>query len=145
MIYFDTSYLAKCYLTDRGYVEVRHLASQKQFVVCCEFGRLELISAIHRKLREKEITSKQYNIIQNQIELDEKNGIWIWFSLTSEFLKKTASKLRLLPASTYIRSSDALHLMCAAENNFKEIYSSDKHLLAAAPLFGLRGIDVISS
>jgi len=47
------------------------------------------------------------------------------------------------PSTTYLRAADALYLATAAEHGFTEIYSNDKHLLAAAPLFGLVGVNAI--
>jgi predicted nucleic acid-binding protein len=47
--------------------------------------------------------------------------------------------LKLAPASLYLRSGDAVHLATALEIGELEVWTSDRHMLAAAPHFGLIG------
>ena len=79
MIYFDTSYLAKCYLTERGSSEVKELAASDGKIACSAFGRIELASTFHRNLRQGSITPSEFRLIWKQYDHDEENRIWTWF------------------------------------------------------------------
>jgi predicted nucleic acid-binding protein len=143
VIYFDTAYVAKCYLNEHGSGEVRKLAAKAAQVACCAFGRLELAATLHRNLRDGAVTRPQYRVIVNQFDSDEANHIWTWLPVTPELLARAAEKFRSMKASTYLRSADALHLACALENGFKEVWTNDRHLLAAAAAFKIKGRNVI--
>jgi predicted nucleic acid-binding protein len=143
MIYFDTAYVAKCYLNEHGSDEVRKLAAASKRVACCAFGRIELSATIHRNLREGKITRQQSRVIFDQFDLDESNHIWTWLPLTPELLVAAAERFRVMKPSTYLRAADALHLACVLEHGFMEIFTNDRHLLAAATAFKIKGCNVI--
>jgi predicted nucleic acid-binding protein len=75
--------------------------------------------------------------------LDQQTNVVQWLALTPQVFSRAARSFRNLPPSVFLRSSDALHLACAAENGVANIYSNDRHLLAAAAHFGLTGINII--
>ncbi|MDQ6631965.1 MAG: type II toxin-antitoxin system VapC family toxin, partial [Verrucomicrobiota bacterium] len=85
------------------------------------------------------LTDQQAKEILQLFETDEQTGVWIGLSVDSSLLNATCVALEKFPSSHFLRSGDAIHLTCAQEHGFKEIYSSDKHLLAAASYFGLIG------
>lgn len=143
MIYFDTSYLAKCYVLENGSEEVRRLAAAQEQVACSAFGRVELVAAFHRKLREGEINQTEHAVLLNQLDLDDSQGLWTWLPVTAQLLSATAARISGLPADCFVRSADALHLTCARENGFQSIFSNDKHLLSAAHHFGINPENVI--
>jgi predicted nucleic acid-binding protein len=62
--------------------------------------------------------------------------------VTSELLEKTRKAVLDLPS--FVRSGDALHLACAEEHGFQEVYTNDRHMLQAAKHFHVTGVNVLS-
>ncbi len=143
MIYCDTAYLLKYYIDEPGSSEVRALIDIQTGVGSLSLGRLELAAAFHRKLRESTISPDAHRALAAQLSADNASGIWTWFDSTRELIETASKKLSSLPKKIFLRASDALHLVCAKEHGFREIYSNDKHLLSAAKHFGLKGRNVI--
>ena len=63
--------------------------------------------------------------------------------MNESLLSAVKELIRRLDRKVYIRTNDAIHLVCARENGFKEIYSNDRHLLAASKSFAIKGVNVI--
>lgn len=143
MIYFDTAYLLKCYVKEPGWEKVRELAREHEKVSCSVYGRMELHAALHRKHREDGLSRLQLETIFRQVDLDESQELWNWLPLTEAVIDAVTSTLRALPGSVYLRTADALHLATASTNRFREIYSNDTHLLAAASCFEIAGRNIL--
>ena len=142
MIYFDSSYLVRLYLADAGFAAVRELANSDS-LVSAQHGHAEVVAAFHRKMREGAISKSVYEATLEQFLHDARAGACKWLPLSEAILERLGATFANLPARLFLRAGDAVHLSTAAEARVREVYSNDRNLLAAAPHFGVRGIDVI--
>lgn len=143
MLYFDTAYLFRVYSTEPGHEAVKALLAETGQLATAWHGRAEFASILLRKRREASDTPEQLASLDDQFRIDCRTALIEFLPLTEAVMIRLESVLASAPATTNIRASDALHLACAAEHGFTEVYSNDRHFLATAPLFGLRGVDVI--
>jgi hypothetical protein len=59
--------------------------------------------------------------------------------VTTDLLRRVDRFVRSLPPQTFLRAGDAIHLVSAIEYGFDEVWTDDRHLLAAAAAAGLSG------
>ena len=145
MIYWDTSYLAKLYLREAGTDEILAAFSGQSNFVCSEHGRLELMTTFKRHERAGSLTAKQSGNLWMRHGRDLADGLIRYLPVSSSLIETACTSVAALPPTVFLRAADALHLASAKNAGLKEIYSHDRHLLAAAPHFGLKGIDVIKT
>lgn len=143
MIYFDAAYIAKCYLNEPGAERVRELARETDGLASCELARLEFASILKRHVREGHLTRREATATVKEFEQDERDGVWQWFGVTSALIEKARQHVLELPSSLFVRSGDALHLTCAGEHGFRELYTNDRHMLQAARHFDVVGVNIL--
>jgi predicted nucleic acid-binding protein len=144
MPYFDSAYVAQCYLPESGHAAVVAIAEQADLVATSLFARTEVAGVFHRKLREGSLTTPEFREVLAQFQQDCRAGIWQFLPISAEIVESVVQTYAALPRSVFVRAADCLHLVTAREAGFTEIYSSDRHLLAAASHFALKGIDLSS-
>lgn len=141
--FFDTCYLVRFYLEDTGFEVVRELAGKSRTIAASWHAQAEVVAALHRAARERRMEQTAYQAVLAQFLHDSETGLFDWQPLTDGVQQRLQHVFQKAPPTAFLRAADALHLACAAEHTFRVIYSNDRHLLAAAPLFGLRGVNVI--
>ncbi|MCH8539175.1 MAG: type II toxin-antitoxin system VapC family toxin [Opitutales bacterium] len=143
MIFYDTSYLVRLYLDEPGSSAVRDLA-KRQPIAAAWHAQAELLCTFHRALREGRLNTESYRVLRNQFYHDQSASAFEWLTLSESTLTRLDLILEDAPANTFLRAADALYLACAAEHGFRDVYSNDRHFLAAASLFGLKGINLFT-
>jgi predicted nucleic acid-binding protein len=141
--YFDTSYIVKLYCLEPGASKIQKALEEYEAIASSIHAHGEFVSSLHRKVREKSATREQMKTVLHQFHQDQEAGLILLYPSTPEIFKRIESVYLQAPTETFLRAADAHHLATAAEQGFTSIYSSDTHLLAAAPLFDLQGIDLI--
>ena len=131
-------------MREPGSDEVREHARTAGRTACCEIGQVELAAVFHRHLREGRLNARQYGVVMRQFASDLDQGVWTWLPLTSPVFALAQKRYDDLSAKVFLRAADAMHLSCAAENGFDEIFTNDRHMLAACAAFGLDGRNLIA-
>ncbi len=131
--------MAKCYLNEPDAALVRRLASQAAGLYSSSWCFAELACVFLRHVREGSLTRKQANQLQDLFREDVGSGVWLLLSVSNRVLYRVGKVLREIPETTYLRAGDAVHLVTALDSGFGEIWSNDRHMLKAAPRFGLKG------
>ena len=141
-LYFDTAYLGKCYWNEPYGRRVRELARQADGLYSSAICIAEMALLAHRKVREGPLTLAEAATRQDLFLDDVNNGVIAAVPVTERLLRSVEARTRVLPPSCYLRTFDALHLVTAADSGFSEVWTNDRHMLAAAPHFGLIGRSV---
>lgn len=139
MIYFDSAYIAKFYLTEPDSAQVRALAEAEGRVCCSTLGRIEVAQVFHRKLREGQASRSEARALFDQFDADGAGGLWTWLPLTEGLVVAATAAFRRLSPTLVLRTADALHLVSAKEHGLKTVCTNDVRMLAAAGAFKLRG------
>lgn len=143
VVYFDTAFVLKCYVSERGSLDVRRAASMADQLVTSDLCRAEFAAAVHRKRRERQLTKREAEIVLEQFARDARSRVWEFIPVSHAVVERACDVLGSLPATVMLRSADAIHCATAAELGLSTIYSNDKYLLNGASYFGLRGVNVI--
>jgi predicted nucleic acid-binding protein len=138
-LYFDTAYLGKCYWNEPGGKAVRDLARSADGICSSAICIAEMASLAHRKIRENNVSPADAMLRRDLFLADLKTGAVTTFPVTERILRRVEAATRSLPPSCYLRSLDAVHLVTAADSGFVEVWTNDRHMLAAAPHFGIAG------
>ena len=93
----------------------------------------------HRKVRKHPANRLDAEIRQN---LFLNSGVITPVPVTERLLRRVETAARALPDACYLRTCDALHLVTAAGLGLVEVWTNDRHMLAAKPHFGLLGRSV---
>jgi predicted nucleic acid-binding protein len=80
--------------------------------------------------------------MRQQFAEDVRDDVWVLLPLTDHVLWRVSLLSSQLPKNVPLRAGDAIHIASALVGGFHELWTSDRHLLAAATHFGLRGRSV---
>ena len=141
--FYDSSYLARFYLDDHGFELVRKHSATVRAITSAWHARAEVVAALHRACREKRMTPRSYLSALDQFSHDQMAGLFRWLPLTDAIQRRLERTYKSAGETVFLRAADALHLACAAEHGFREVFSNDRRFLDAAAMFGLEGVNFI--
>lgn len=141
-MYFDTSYIAKFYLNEPDSPRVREIVRHADAIHSSVLALVEFHAVLHRQMREQTITPAAARNLASLFAGHAEQGLWHLMPVGEGLLRRTATRMLSAPRHLFLRTADAVHLMSAKEAGEREIWTNDRHMLAAASYFGLSGRSV---
>jgi predicted nucleic acid-binding protein len=144
-VYVDSAYIAKYYVNEQDAPAVRQLIRGAADVRSSYWAVVEVTCVFHRHVRERSLTAVQGRELMDTFRSHVEAELWSLMPVTKALLHKTALLIRRLAPSVPLRAGDAIHLATALDAGETEIWTNDRHLLAAAEVVGLVGKTVSQS
>ena len=141
-MYLDSAYIAKFYVNEPDAAAVRRLIRKARHICSSLWASIEVTCVFHRHMREGSLTAAQAHELTGLFRTHVEDDIWNFIPVTPALLRRTAALIRGLPPGAPIRAGDAVHLATAMDAGETEIWTNDRHLLAAAKQVGLSGKSV---
>jgi predicted nucleic acid-binding protein len=141
-MYLDSAYIAKYYVNEPDATAVRKLIRGASHICSSSWAVVEVTTVFHRHVREGSLTIAQghelIDLFRSHVEAD----LWGLIAVTDALLRRTATLIRGIPSNVPLRAGDAIHLATALDAGETEVWTNDRHLLAAASYVGLVGKSV---
>jgi len=134
MLYLDTSVITAYYCPEPISALVEKLITRTQQPAISHLTALELVSALSRKIRDKELSSADGNKIMAQFHTHIEQHLLRWVAIESQHYQ--TAKGWVAQFTTSLRTLDALHLAVANSHNLT-LVTADIQLAAAARHFGV--------
>ncbi len=141
-LYLDAAYIVKVYLSEPGSDAVRALVKRADSLTSSALSIAEVNCVFHRRLRDGRITRDHCLELTSTFARHVTEGLWDLAPVSQSLLKRTSALVISAPPGMFIRAGDSIQMLTAQELGEPEIWTSDKHVLAAAPWFGLVGRSV---
>lgn len=135
MIYLDTSVLAPLYWAEALSDAIEDLLSHEESKpAVSQLVEVELVSALSRRVRIKEISQEQAKAIVQQFQIDLDADLYV--RLTLEAIHYQMARDWMSQFDTVLRTLDALHLAVAASNKIL-LVTADEGLAKSAVALGI--------
>jgi predicted nucleic acid-binding protein len=141
-VYFDTCYIAKFYFNEPDSARVRELVRGADQIRSSAWALAEFHSVLHRRVRGGDISPEEAGDLASRFSAHARAGLWSFIPVHEALLRRTGLLMVAAPRTIFLRTADAVHLAAAQEIGEPEVWTNDRHMLAAAPYFGLNGKSV---
>ena len=141
-MYFDTSYIAKFYFNEPESQRVRELVRKADAIHSSLWALAEFHAVLHRRLREGVTSPSDARDLASRFSEHIEDGLWNLIPAGEALLRRTSALMVSAPRDLFLRTADAVHLTTAHEIRERDVWTNDRHMLAAAAYFGLTGRSV---